>query len=134
MYLALSIISFIAGVICIGLIVRNDILKKRNVTIITGKKISCNELPGRPTRYIAEVEFEANHTTHKKKVITADKRISALDNKEQINLIFIAKNHKVYWADDKSNEIVVWLLILSCFCALMFLCAVISLFPFGHQL
>lgn len=131
MDLALSIVSFIAGIagiVFIGLIVRNDTLKKRNGTIITGKKISCNELPGRSTRCITEVEFEVNHTTHKRKVITADKRISALANNGQIKLIYVDKNNRVYWADDKSHEIVVRILILSGVCALMFLCAVISLF------
>lgn len=131
MYPALCISSFIAGiagVICIGLIVKKDTLKKRNGTIIVGKKIGCKELPGRPTRYITEVEFEVNHTTYKKKVITADKRISTLANNGQINLIYVDQNNSVYWADDKSNEIVVWIIVLSGFCALMFLCTVIGSF------
>ena len=92
------------------------------------EKISCDELPGRPTRYIVKVEYEINNVVHEKKVITTDKNIKKYADNGQIRLLYVDKIDKVYWAEDKSNEIIVIIVLLALFSASMFLLPLECLF------
>lgn len=124
MSIVLGIISFIigiAGVVLICLIVRNKSLKERAGRIIVGRKINCKELPGCPTRYIVSVEYEINNTIYTKTVVTADKNISKCAQNEQIKLIYVDKTNKIYWAEDKSPEMMLWIILLVFVCFFAFL-------------
>ncbi|MBD5541808.1 MAG: hypothetical protein HDR00_11595 [Lachnospiraceae bacterium] len=130
MYIVLAIVSLLAGiigVISICVLYRNSILKKRNGKIITGKKISCEELIGRPTRYIVEVECKINDHTDLRKIVTTDKKIKKYDNDEEMPLLYVDTTDKIYWAEDNSHEKIVSMVLLAFFCAFMFLLSVISL-------
>lgn len=123
MYIVLSIISLfvgIMGVLGIYMIYRNNILKKRNGRIITGKKINCEELFGRPIRYVVKVEYKVNNETKLSKIVTADKKIRKYANNEQIPLVYVDGIDKIFWAEENSHEKTVFILLLAFFSAFMF--------------
>lgn len=130
MYFVLAIVSLLAGIIGVfGIYVlcRNDILKKRDGKIITGKKVSCEELIGRPTRYIVKVECKIDDHIDLRKIVTADKKIKKYENDEEMPLLYVDTIDKIYWAEDNSHEKNVSMILLAFFCAFMFSLSVISL-------
>lgn len=116
----LSLLAGIAGVCCICIIFRNNSLKERSRWRISGKKLSCTEIIGQPTRYVVEVEYQLNNDVYRKKIVTSDKRIRECRDNEQIQLIYVEEINKVFWAEDKSNEWFVLILMLIVFCCFMF--------------
>ena len=132
MNMVLGIVCFLIGIVSASVICilgKNSALRKKSGRIIVGKKISCNELPGRPTRYIVKVEYEASNTTYNRKVITADKNIKKCADGEEIRLLYVDKINKVYWAEDKSYERIVLIVLLVFISADMFLLGFECLFP-----
>lgn len=81
----------------------NNCLKSKG-KLIEGKIINIRELMGRPIRYIVEVECLINNDIQKKKIVTADKRIKQEVVNGTLLLIYVEKNNKIYWAEDKSIE------------------------------
>lgn len=81
----------------------NNCLKSKG-KFIEGKLIDIRELMGRPIRYIVEVECLINNDIQKKKIVTADKRIKQEVVNGTLLLIYVEKNNKIYWAEDKSIE------------------------------
>lgn len=130
MDIVLSIIFFILGILSFSvacILGRNRVLKKKSGKIIIGKKISCDELLGRPTRYIVKVEYEVNNTIYKKNVITADKNIKKCVNDEPIRLLYVNKINKVYWAEDKSDDMFIGIALSGIFAVNMFLLSFVFL-------
>lgn len=123
LYLAVGGLA-IAG---IYLIKRINKIKKNEGKLVMGKKISDTSLMGTPTRYIVEVEFIINDIVNKKKIITSDKNIMKCKNGEAISLIYVEKNNKVYWAEEKTIDNIVAIVILSATCVFAFLFALINL-------
>lgn len=52
--------------------------------------------------------------------MTSDKRIRECRDNEQIQLIYVGGINKIFWAEDKSNEWFVLILMLIVFCCFMF--------------
>lgn len=130
MDIVLSIIFFILGILSFSvacILGRNRVLKKKSGKIIIGKKISCDELLGRPTRYIVKVEYEVNNTIYKKNVITADKNIKKCVNDEPIRLLYVDKINKVYWPEDKSDDMFIGIALSGIFAVNMFLLSFVFL-------
>lgn len=115
-----SLLAGIAGVCGICIIFRNNSLKERSRWRISGKKLSCTEIIGQPTRYVVEVEYQLNNDVYRKKIVTSDKRIRECRDNEQIQLLYVEKINKIYWAEDESNEWFVCILLLIVFCCFMF--------------
>lgn len=116
----LSLLAGIAGVCGICIIFRNNSLKERSRWRISGKKLSCTEIIGQPTRYVVEVEYQLNNDVYRKKIVTSDKRIRECRDNEQIQLLYVEKINKIYWAEEESNEWFVCILLLIVFCCFMF--------------
>lgn len=116
----LSLLAGIAGVYGIYIIFRNNSLKERSRWRISGKKLSCTEIIGQPIRYVVEVEYQLNNDVYRKKIVTSDKRIRECRDNEQIQLIYVGGINKIFWAEDKSNEWFVLILMLIVFCCFMF--------------
>ena len=130
MYIVLSIISLFAGIMgVLGIyrIYRNSILKKRIGWIITGKKINCEELFGRPIRYVMEVEYKIYDRIELSKIITTDKKIKKYNNNDPIPLIYVDAIDRIFWAEEKSYERIVEIILLGVFCAFMFLLSITCL-------
>lgn len=115
-----SLLAGIAGVCGICIIFRNNSLKERSRWRISGKKLSCTEIIGQPTRYVVEVEYQLNNDVYRKKIVTSDKRIRECRDNEQIQLLYVEKINKIYWAEEESNEWFVCILLLIVFCCFMF--------------
>lgn len=115
-----SLLAGIAGVCGIYIIFRNNSLKERSRWRISGKKLSCTEIIGQPTRYVVEVEYQLNNDVYRKKIVTSDKRIRECRDNEQIQLLYVEKINKIYWAEEESNEWFVCILLLIVFCCFMF--------------
>lgn len=115
-----SLLAGIAGVCGIYIIFRNNSLKERSRWRISGKKLSCTEIIGQPIRYVVEVEYQLNNDVYRRKIVTSDKRIRECKDNEQIQLIYVEEINKVFWAEDKSNEWFVLILMLIVFCGFMF--------------
>lgn len=129
-----SVMSLFAGIIGglgIYIIYRNhertNELKRREGKYIIGKKAGCKEIPGRPRRYIVEVEFEMDNTIKCKKIVTSDKKIKKYADGEEIPLLYVDAVNKVFWAEDNSHEWILWMIMLAFFCAYMFLLSGICL-------
>lgn len=116
----MSLLAGIAGVCGICIIFRNNSLKERSRWRISGKKLSCTEIIGQPIRYVVEVEYQLNNDVYRRKIITSDKRIRECRDNEQIQLIYVGGINKIFWAEDKSNEWFVLILMLIVFCCFMF--------------
>lgn len=99
---------------------KQHILKKRNGINITGKKMNCEELLGMPIRYVVEVEYKVNNETKLSKIVTTDKKIRKYANNEQIPLVYVDGIDKIFWAEEKSHEKTVYILLLAFFSAFMF--------------
>lgn len=131
MYVVLGTITLIAGIVGIVLIcsiVRNNTLKKKEGKIIVGKKVSDFYIPFvHPTVYIVEVEYEVNNTVRKKKVMVSDRKVIKCFNDAPINLLYVDKTGRVYWAEDRSQDIIFNIILLAIFSALMFCISVMSL-------
>lgn len=130
MNIIVSVVGLLAGIIGglgIYIIYRNhertNELKRREGKYIIGKKAGCKEIPGRPRRYIVEVEFEMDNTIKCKKIVTSDKKIKKYADGEEIPLLYVDAVNKVFWAEDNSHEWLWLMAILSFFCALMLLCS-----------
>lgn len=115
-----SLLAGIAGVCGIYIIFRNNSLKERSRWRISGKKLSCTEIIGQPIRYAVEVEYQLNNDVYRRKIVTSDKRIRECRDNEQIQLIYVEEINKVFWAEDKSNEWFILVLMLIVFCCFMF--------------
>lgn len=115
-----SLLAGIAGVCGIYIILRNNSLKERSRWRISGKKLSCTEIIGQPIRYVVEVEYQLNNNIYRRKIVTSDKRIRECRDNEQIQLIYVGGINKIFWAEDKSNEWFVLILMLIVFCGFMF--------------
>lgn len=116
----MSLLAGIAGVCGIYIILRNNSLKERSRWRISGKKLSCTEIIGQPIRYVVEVEYQLNNDVYRRKIVTSDKRIRECRDNEQIQLIYVGGINKIFWAEDKSNEWFVLILMLIVFCGFMF--------------
>lgn len=116
----MSLLAGIAGVCGIYIILRNNSLKERSRWRISGKKLSCTEIIGQPIRYVVEVEYQLNNDVYRRKIVTSDKRIRECRDNEQIQLIYVGGINKIFWAEDKSNEWFVLILMLIVFCCFMF--------------
>lgn len=129
MNIVLGTITLIVGIVeivLIYLIVKSNSLKEKEGRVIFGRKIGCDELPGRPTRYIVKVEYEIESMLYTKTIVTADKNIKKCANNEQIELIYVDKTNKIYWADDKSPERMLSIGFLVFSCGLLFQFSVAS--------
>lgn len=115
-----SLLAGIAGVCGIYIIFRNNSLKERSRWRISGKKLSCTEIIGQPIRYVVEVEYQLNNDVYRRKIVTSDKRIRECRDNEQIQLIYVDGIDKIFWAEGKSNEWFVLILMLIVFCCFMF--------------
>lgn len=123
MYTVFGVVSLLAGIagVCgIYIILRNNSLKERSRWRISGKKLSCTEIIGQPIRYVVEVEYQLNNDIYRRKIVTSDKRIRECRDNEQIQLIYVEEKNKVFWAEDKSNEWFILVLMLIVFCCFMF--------------
>lgn len=123
MYTVFGVVSLLAGIagVCgIYIILRNNSLKERSRWRISGKKLSCTEIIGQPIRYVVEVEYQLNNDIYRRKIVTSDKRIRECRDNEQIQLIYVGGINKIFWAEDKSNEWFVLILMLIVFCCFMF--------------
>lgn len=62
MYFAIGIASFFCGAAGIGIVYmlckRNGL--KKDGEIISGRKLSCEEIIGRPNRYVVKAEYRIN--------------------------------------------------------------------------
>lgn len=137
MNMIVSAVSLLAGSIGglgVYIIYRNhkrtNELKRREGKHIVGKKTGCKEIPGRPTWYIIEVEFEQNNINKCKKIVTSDKKIKKYADGEEIPLLFVEAINKVFWAEDNSQEWRLWMVMLIFFSVFMFLLSGISLFSY----
>lgn len=101
--------------------------KKSKGKLISGRKISGVSLTGTPTRYLTEVQYTINDIVHEGKIITTDKNIMKCKNDETILLIYVEKNNKVYWAEEKSIENEIIIILLSAVCTFALLLAVVSM-------
>lgn len=111
----------IVGGVGIYTIYRRSILKEKYGEKIWGKKLNCNEIWGRPIRYVVEVEYQLNNSIHLGKIVTTDKRIKECKDNEQIQLLYVDKLNKIFWVEDYSHEQSVYILLLIIFCFFMFL-------------
>lgn len=118
-----SLFVGIVGILGIYIIYRNDILKKKNGKHISGKKINCREIWGKPIRYVVEVEYQLNSSVYLGKIVTADKKIRKYEDNEQIPLLYVDTLDKIFWAEDNSHEKLVCIFLLITFCFFMFLLA-----------
>lgn len=118
---AVSLFAGIAGIWGIYIIFRNNGLKEKCGRRILGKKLSCTEIIGQPIRYVVEVEYQLNNDVHRRKIVTSDKRIKKYKDNEQILLLYVEEINKIFWAEDKSKEWLVWILMLIVFCFFMFM-------------
>ena len=117
----LSLFVGIVGGVGIYTIYRRNISKEKCGEKIWGKKLNCNEIWGRPIRYVVEVEYQLNNSIHLGKIVTTDKRIKECGDNEQIQLLYVDKLNKIFWAEDYSHEQFVYILLLIIFCFFMFL-------------
>lgn len=117
----MSLFAGIAGIWGIYIIFREHGLKERSRRRILGKKLSCTEIIGQPIRYVVEVEYQLNNDVHRKKIVTSDKRIKKYKDNEQIQLLYVEEINKIFWAEDKSDEWFVCILLLIVFCCFMFM-------------
>lgn len=117
----LSLFVGIVGGVGIYTIYRRSILKEKYGEKIWGKKLNCNEIWGRPIRYVVEVEYQLNNSIHLGKIVTTDKRIKECKDNEQIQLLYVDKLNKIFWVEDYSHEQSVYILLLIIFCFFMFL-------------
>ena len=123
MNIIIGVMSFLAGIAGISgiyIIFRNKRLKERSSRRILGKKLSCTEIIGQPIRYVVEVEYQLNNAVCRRKIVTSDKRIKKYKDDEQIPLLYVEEINKIFWAEDKSNEWFVCILLLIVFCCFMF--------------
>ncbi len=111
LYLVVAISAFWG--ICF---IKNSNKMKREGQLISGKKLSDAIMPGRPIRYIVEVEYVIDNITNKRKITTTDKNIMQCKNSEQISLVYVEKNKKVYWAEEQTKEDLVKVILLSFIC------------------
>ena len=120
----LSLLAFCVGVGGIYIICKNETIKKTEGQAIVGKKISVKEMPGTPYRYIVKVEYKIDASMNEGLIITPDKAILQYKDDEALPLIYVKKKHKVYYAEEKSYEVVVKVAILGalCFFALNLIC------------
>lgn len=121
----LSLLAFCVGVGGIYIICKNETIKKTEGQAIFGKKISSEIMPGTPYRYIVKVEYKIDDSMNEGLIITPDKAILQYKDDEALPLIYVKKKHKVYFAEEKSYEVVVKVAILGalCFFALNLICA-----------
>lgn len=117
----LSLFVGIVGGVGIYTIYHRNILKEKYGEKIWGKKLNCNEIWGRPIRYVVEVEYQLNNSIHLGKIVTTDKRIKECKDNEQIQLLYVDKLNKIFWVEDYSHEQSVYILLLIIFCFFMFL-------------
>ena len=121
----LSLLAFCVGGGGIYIICKNETIKKTEGQAIVGKKISSEIMPGTPYRYIVKVEYKIDDSMNEGLIITPDKAILQYKDDEALPLIYVKKKHKVYYAEEKSYEVVVKVAILGtlCFFALNLICA-----------
>lgn len=130
MHIVFSLISLLAGMtglLGIYAIHKRNMEKKRDGRPVSGKKTGCEEITGRPVRYIVEVEYQLDHKDYTKKIVTTDKRIRRYENNEPIPLLYVDSVNKVFWAEDNSKEWLVHIVLLAVFCGFMFLLSGICL-------
>lgn len=130
MYIVLSMMGLFAGIMgVLGIynIHRNDILKKQNGRFMIGKCKNCEELFGSPIRYVMEVEYKIYDRIELSKIITTDKKIKKYNNNDSIPLIYVDVIDKVFWAEEKSYEKIVYMFLFGFFCAFMFLLSITCL-------
>lgn len=122
----ISLLAGVTGVFCIYVIYKKSMEKKRNGKLISGRKISCEEIAGQPVRYSVEVEYRLDHKDYRKRIVTVDKRIKEYKNNEQIPLLYIdtinkrSQGSQVFWAEDQSKEWLVLIVLLAVFSGFMF--------------
>lgn len=128
----LSLLSFCVRVGGIYIICKNETIKKTEGQAIFGKKISSEIMPGTPYRYIVKVEYKIDDSMNEGLIITPDKAILQYKDDEALPLVYVKKKHKVYYAEEKSYEVVVKVAILGalCFFALNLIC---DSFNFIHK-
>lgn len=112
----LSLLAFCVGVGGIYIICKNETIKKTEGQAIVGKKISVKEMPGTPYRYIVKAEYKIDDSMNEGLIITPDKAILQYKDDEALPLIYVKKKHKVYYAEEKSYEVVVKVAILGALC------------------
>lgn len=79
---------------------------------VVGKKLSYEEIPGRPTRYKIVVEYEVNGTSRKTTIHTADSGARRLEKEEKVFLRCSNNSDKVFWAEESDNSRIAAILIL----------------------
>ena len=124
MNMVVCIINLIISGLCVRgiyIVKQKNTVKKQKGNTILGKKVGCQELWGRPNRYIVDVEFVVNNVNKKSKITTTDRRIKDCDINSQISLIYVEKSGEIYWADEKSiqNVIIILLLVILCVFAII---------------
>lgn len=127
MYLAIGIVSFFCGVAGIGIIYmlckRNGL--KKDGEIISGRKLSCEEIVGRPNRYVVKAEYRINGEIRSKNLVTTDKRVKECADNGEIQLLYVDKLDKIFWAQERSYEMIFHIAWLGVFSAFMFLLSLI---------
>lgn len=126
----LSLVVGVLGFVRICYICKKDNIKKKEGKIVIGKKLGCEEMFGTPTRYIVEVKYEINNIANKRKIVTTDKNIKKCNSDESIALLYVQKNNKVYWAEEKSNESIVEIIIFLALSIFFFMLAFILALAF----
>lgn len=122
----LCLLVSIWSIILIYKIVKDNSLKGKEGMLLYGREVGCEVRWGTPTRYIVEVEYTVNDLVNRKRIVTTDKHIRKYTNDEYIPLIYVKRNNKVYWAEDKSIEKCVWIIILLFLCIFALVLAFVS--------
>lgn len=117
-----AIISFagVLGILGIYAIYKYNNVRKHNGKLVLGKMIKCEEVWGRPIRYVVEVEYQLDNEVYSKKIVTADRKIKKYANGQEIPLLYVDTIDRIFWAEDNSKESLVCIILLISFCAFMF--------------
>lgn len=119
----ISLFLGIVGALGAYVIYKNNVIIRRNGRPVSGRVISYEEIPGRPTRYVVKVEFSFHNSIRQRKIVTTDKRIKNYENTE-VTLLYVEEAGKIFWAEEHSKEWIICIVLSVSFSIFMFLLSV----------
>ncbi len=126
------IVLFLAEMILGVLIKRNKYklkLKKQSKDIFLAKIKNFRAIPGRPTLYIVDVEYEKDEIRQKKRIITHGKFARKYEHAEDVQIVVIPEADMVFLNEESWKEINTALYFLFCGIAIMLvLLIIVSIF------
>lgn len=113
-------VTIIVLLICLILIllIRNNIgkqkLKKEYGKVIQAKVISWDVIPGRPNRYITNIEYEKEGKKESKMLVTSGSFAKKYEHEKNIQIVTVPNSNKIFFAEEdwKAQNIILFIFLI----------------------